>query len=142
MPTELVPQAKRLLENASHEQILDDDLRIQAQRDKTNWITGEKADSNADQLNKPEIRLTNSMMSKKLREKFAHLELSQLRGPARSCAGSRPRDWYTRVADRVRGEKDVLNEIPCQITLDASDAVQYCRYYYSYVYIAYCLLQE
>ena len=37
--------AKRLLENATHDKILDDDLRIQAKRDKTNWIKGENGQS-------------------------------------------------------------------------------------------------
>jgi hypothetical protein len=64
--------AKRLLENATHDQILDDDLRIQAKRDKRNWIKGEKIISD----DRPtEIRLTNSMLPKSLREKFPNLEL-------------------------------------------------------------------
>ena len=68
--------AKRPLENATHDQILDDDLRIQAKRDKTNWMKGDKLDNNVDPINKPEIRLTSSMLPKSLREKFATLELS------------------------------------------------------------------
>ena len=68
--------AKRLLENATHDQILDDDLRIKAKRDKTNWMKGEQMDSNVDPFNKPEIRLTSSMLPKNLREKFANVEFS------------------------------------------------------------------
>ena len=42
---------KRLLENADHDQILDDDLRLQAKRDKKNWDKGSKVD--ADSVEKP-----------------------------------------------------------------------------------------
>ena len=66
--------SKRLLENADHDQILDDDLRLQAKRDRKNWMKGEKASS--DSLKKPEIRLTSSMLSKNLRERFADLQFS------------------------------------------------------------------
>ena len=68
--------AKRLLENAIHDQLLDDDLRIQAKRDKTNWIKGGKMDKVVDPLNIPNIRLTRSMLPKSLREKFADVEFS------------------------------------------------------------------
>ena len=68
--------AKRLLENATHDQILDDDLRIQAKRDKKNWIKGEKMDKVVDPSNPPNIRLTRSMLPKSLREKFANVEFS------------------------------------------------------------------
>ena len=73
--------AKRLLENASHEQILDDDLRIQAKRDKKNWTKGEKVDSLAGQLNPPEIRLTNSMMSNKSGKSLHILSLVSYAAP-------------------------------------------------------------
>ena len=64
---------KRLLDNATHDQILDDDLRLQAKRDKKNWDKSGKVDN---PLNKPEIRLTSSMLPKSLREKFASIEFS------------------------------------------------------------------
>ena len=67
---------KRLLENATHAQILDDDLRLQAKRDKKNWDQGGKVDSIAGSFKKPEIRLTCSMLPKSLREKFASIEFS------------------------------------------------------------------
>ena len=67
--------AKRLLENATHDQILDDDLRIQAKRDKKNWMEENKLGTNSDPSNKSEIRLTSSMLPLSLRLKFASLEL-------------------------------------------------------------------
>ena len=66
--------SKRLLENANHEQILDDDLRLQAKRDKQNWNKGSKV--HADAFKRPDIRLTSSMLPKSLREKFASIEFS------------------------------------------------------------------
>ena len=66
--------SKRLLENANHEQILDDDLRLQAKRDKQNWDKGSKV--HADAFKRPDIRLTSSMLPKSLREKFASIEFS------------------------------------------------------------------
>ena len=66
--------SKRLLENADHDQILDDDLRLQAKGDKKNWEKGGKVDG--DSLKQLEIRLTSSMLPKSLREKFASIEFS------------------------------------------------------------------
>ena len=66
---------QRLLENATYDQLLDDDLRTQAKRDKKNWIKDDKLDNHVDPRNKSEIRLTSSMLPQSLREKFATLEL-------------------------------------------------------------------
>ena len=64
---------KRLLDNATHDQILDDDLRLRAKRDKKNWDKSGKVDN---PLNKHDFRLTISMLPKSLREKFASIEFS------------------------------------------------------------------
>ena len=66
---------KRSLENASYDELLDDDLRIQAKRDKKNWMEDNKLGTNSDPSNKSEIRLTSSMLPLSLRLKFASLEL-------------------------------------------------------------------
>ena len=64
---------KRLLDNVTHGQILDDDLRLQAKRDKQNWDKSRKVHNPFD---KSEIRSTSSMLPKSLREKFASIEFS------------------------------------------------------------------
>ena len=68
--------SKRLLSNASYDALLDDDLSLQAKRDKKNLEKDNELGSRADPRNKSEIRLTNSMLSPKLRERFASLALS------------------------------------------------------------------
>ena len=54
---------KRLLANATYEQLLDDDLRVQAKRDKKNWEKDDKQVSHNDPAKKSDIRLTLSMLS-------------------------------------------------------------------------------
>ena len=68
--------SKRLLSNASYDALLDDDLSLQAKRDKKNLEKDNELGSRADPRNKSEIRLTLSMLSPKLRERFASLALS------------------------------------------------------------------
>ena len=67
---------KRLLANATYEQLLDDDLRVQAKRDKKNWERDDKQDSHNDPAKKSDIRSTLSMLSPDLKVKFAALQLS------------------------------------------------------------------
>ena len=67
---------KRLLANATYEQLLDDDLRVQAKRDKKNWERDDKQDSHNDPAKKSDIRLTLFMLSPHLKVKFAALQIS------------------------------------------------------------------
>ena len=68
--------SKRLLSNAPYEQLLDDDLRVQAKRDKKNWERDDKQDKHNDPAKKPDIRLTLFMLSPNLKRKFAALQFS------------------------------------------------------------------
>ena len=68
--------SKRLLSNATYEQLLDDDLRVQAKRDKKNSESDDKQDNINEPAKKSSIRLTLSMLSPNLKRRFAALQLS------------------------------------------------------------------
>ena len=68
--------SKRLLSNATYEQLLDDDLRVQAKRDKKNSERDDKQDNLNEPAKKSSIRLTLSMLSPNLKRRFAALQLS------------------------------------------------------------------
>ena len=65
--------SKRLLSNAPFEQILDDDLRIEAKRARKSFEQDQTQAGAINPVSTPHRGLRASMLSENIRKKFAHL---------------------------------------------------------------------